>query len=130
MRYFTGDNDRIKLLILLCGEEDVALIKAALGALAILSFLQTNMDDFKDVELDEEDKKKFNEYIEENRIICEKIVEVRRFRFMERARETIDENFRSNHLRKYLNIYVHRLIWNYNFVHSIFYAMLSKPIRN
>ena len=91
MRYFTGENDRIKLFVLLCGEEDIGLIKAALGALAILSFLQTNLEDFKDVELDEEDKKKFNEYIEDNRIVCEKIVEVR-ISLMKRADENIEEN--------------------------------------
>lgn len=77
IKYFTGENDRVKLLVLLCGDEDEVLIKAALGALAILSYLQTNLEEFKDVELDEEDKKKFNEYIEDNRIICEKIVAVR-----------------------------------------------------
>jgi hypothetical protein len=77
MKYFTGENDRIKLLILLCGEEDDLLIKAALGTLAVLSSLQIDLNEFKDVELEEEDRKKLNDYIEENRIICEKIVEVR-----------------------------------------------------
>ncbi len=73
---FTGENDRIKLLILLCGEEDDLLIKAALGTLAILSSLQIDLEDWKDVDLQEEDRKKLNDYIEQNRIICEKIVEV------------------------------------------------------
>ncbi len=64
-------------MILLCGEEDDSLIKAALGTLAVLSSLQIDLNEFKDVELEEEDRKKLNDYIEENRIICEKIVEVR-----------------------------------------------------
>jgi hypothetical protein len=76
MKYFTGENDRIKLLILLCGEEDDLLIKAALGTLAVLSELQIDLKEFKDVELEAEDKKKLDGYIEENRIICNKIVEV------------------------------------------------------
>ncbi len=85
---FTGENDRIKLLILLCGEEDDLLIKAALGTLAVLSSLQMDLNEFKDVELEEEDKKKLNDYIEENRIICEKIVEVGSF-FSQKDRHTI-----------------------------------------
>ncbi|XP_072175845.1 protein unc-45 homolog B-like [Diadema setosum] len=32
-----GDNDRVKLLVLFCGEEDPSLVKAAAGTLAILS---------------------------------------------------------------------------------------------
>ena len=76
MKYFTGENDRIKLLILLCGEEDDLLIKAALGTLAVLSALQIDLDDYKDVELQDEDRKKLNDYIEENKIICAKIIDV------------------------------------------------------
>ncbi|UJR26868.1 hypothetical protein I4U23_008179 [Adineta vaga] len=76
VKLFTGENDRIKLLILLCGEEDDVLVKAALGTLATLSSLQVDLDDFKDVELSDEDRKKLNEYIEDNRIICEKLVNV------------------------------------------------------
>jgi hypothetical protein len=48
-----------------------------LGTLAILSSLQIDLEDYKDVELEDEDKKKLNDYIEDNRIICEKIVDVR-----------------------------------------------------
>ncbi len=77
VKRFTAENDRIKLLVLLCGEEDDLLIKAALGTLAVLSSLQINLEEFKDVDLDEDDKKKLNDYIEENRIICEKLVNVR-----------------------------------------------------
>lgn len=76
VKLFTAENDRIKLLVLLCGEEDEPLLKAALGTLAILSTLQVDLDDFKDVELADEDRKKLNEYIDDNRIICEKIVNV------------------------------------------------------
>jgi hypothetical protein len=47
-----------------------------LGTLAILSSLQIDLEDWKDVDLQEEDRKKLNDYIEQNRIICEKIVEV------------------------------------------------------
>ncbi|CAF3735363.1 unnamed protein product [Adineta steineri] len=80
VKYFTGENDRIKLLVLLCGEEDDdPLIKAALGTIAVLSSLQIDLDDFKDVELQEDDRKKLNEYIEENRIICQKILDVASF---------------------------------------------------
>jgi hypothetical protein len=79
VKRFTAENDRIKLVVLLCGEEDDALIKAALGILAVLSTLQIDLDDYKDVELQEEDRKKFNEYIDDNRIICQKIVDVKSF---------------------------------------------------
>ncbi|CAF0734157.1 unnamed protein product [Adineta ricciae] len=79
VKLFTAENDRIKLMVLLCGEEDEPLVKAALGTLAILSSLQVDLDDFKDVELAEEDRKKLNEYIEDNRIICEKILNVQSF---------------------------------------------------
>ncbi|XP_038051819.1 protein unc-45 homolog B-like isoform X2 [Patiria miniata] len=34
---FLGDNDRVKLLVLYCGEEDEALVKAAAGALACIA---------------------------------------------------------------------------------------------
>ncbi len=79
IKYFTGENDRVKLLVLLCGDEDDLLVKAALGTLAVLSSLQINLEDYKDVDLQDEDRKKLNEYIEDNRIICEKIVNVRFF---------------------------------------------------
>ncbi len=52
--------------------------------MAVLSSLQMDLNEFKDVELEEEDKKKLNDYIEENRIICEKIVEVGSSFFSER----------------------------------------------
>jgi hypothetical protein len=64
-------------LVLLCGDEDDVLIKAALGTLAVLSSLQIDLDDYKDVELEEEDRKKLNDYIEDNRIICTKMLDVR-----------------------------------------------------
>ena len=34
---FHGENDRLKLLFLLCGEEDIALVRAASGAVAMLT---------------------------------------------------------------------------------------------
>lgn len=52
------------------------LVKAALGTLAILTALQIDLNDYKDVELDENDRKKLNDYVEENRIICDKIINV------------------------------------------------------
>lgn len=67
----------MKLLILLCGEEDDILIKAALGTLATLSFLQLDLGGYKLEELPEEDQKKFREYIDDNRIICQKILDVK-----------------------------------------------------
>ncbi|CAF1354600.1 unnamed protein product [Rotaria sordida] len=79
IKYFTDENDRIKLLVLLCGEEDDLLIKAALGTLATLSSLQIDLEDYKDVDLQDDDRKKLNEYIEENRLICEKIVNIKSF---------------------------------------------------
>ncbi|CAF2437829.1 unnamed protein product [Rotaria sp. Silwood2] len=79
VKYFTGENDRIKLLVLLCGEEDDSLIKAALGTLAILSSLQIDLEDYNDVDLQDDDRKKLSEFIEENRNICEKILNVKSF---------------------------------------------------
>ena len=79
MKFFVGENDRIKLLVLLCGEEDELLIIAASGTLAVLSTLQVDLEEIKGVELDPEDRKKFDDLIEENRIICEKIVQVHSF---------------------------------------------------
>ena len=76
MKYFIGENDRIKLLVLLCGEEDEILIKAALGTLAVLSSLQTDLEYVKDLELEAEERKRLNDLIEENRIICGKILNV------------------------------------------------------
>lgn len=70
----------MKLLILLCGEEDDILIKAALGTLATLSFLQLDLGDYKLEELPEDDQKKFREYIDDNRIICQKILDVKSIR--------------------------------------------------
>ena len=34
---FRGDNDRVKLMLLYCGEEDLALVRAASGTLAMLA---------------------------------------------------------------------------------------------
>ena len=79
MKFFVGENDRIKLLVLLCGEEDELLITAASGTLAVLSTLQVDLDEIRGVELDPEDRKRFDDLIEENRIICEKIVQVHSF---------------------------------------------------
>ncbi|CAF1543404.1 unnamed protein product [Rotaria magnacalcarata] len=78
-KHFTGDNDRVKLVVLLCGEEDPLLMKAALATLAILSTSQIDLEEYKDIELDDEDRKKINEYLEENRIICDKIINVKSF---------------------------------------------------
>jgi hypothetical protein len=61
--------------------------------LAILSSLNINLEDYKGVELQEEDKKKLNEYIEDNRIICEKMVDVR-FLLRVRKRSKTFELFR------------------------------------
>ncbi len=77
MKYFIGENDRIKLLVLLCGEEDELLIKAALGTLAVLSSLQVDLEYIKDLNLEDNERQRLNNLIKENRIICEKILEVR-----------------------------------------------------
>ncbi|CAF4885546.1 unnamed protein product, partial [Rotaria magnacalcarata] len=49
-------------------------MKAALATLAILSTSQIDLEEYKNIELDDEDRKKINEYLEENRIICDKII--------------------------------------------------------
>ena len=36
-KLFEGDNDRVKLFTLLCGDEDEKIIRATSGALAVLS---------------------------------------------------------------------------------------------
>jgi hypothetical protein len=77
MKYFTGENDRIKLLVLLCGEEDEQLIKAALGTLAVLSSLQADIEYIKDLNLEEEERHRLNDLMKNYRIICEKILDVR-----------------------------------------------------
>ncbi|CAF1530904.1 unnamed protein product [Rotaria sp. Silwood1] len=79
VKYFTGENDRIKLLVLLCGEEDELLIKAALGTLAVLSSLQADLEYIKDLNLEDEERKRLNDLIHNNRIICEKILDVKSF---------------------------------------------------
>jgi hypothetical protein len=78
VKYFLGENDRIKLLVLLCGggEEDELLIKAALGTLAVLSSLKADLEYIKDLNLEEDERKRLNNFIEENRIICGKILDV------------------------------------------------------
>ncbi|CAF3540047.1 unnamed protein product [Adineta steineri] len=79
MKYFTGENDRIKLLVLLCGDEDELLIKAALGTLAVLSSLQADIEYIKDLNLQDEERQRLNDLMKENRIICEKILDVKSF---------------------------------------------------
>jgi len=44
--------------------------------LSVLSSLQIDLEDYKDVDLQEDDRKKLNDFIEENRIICEKMINV------------------------------------------------------
>jgi hypothetical protein len=73
---FSKENDRIKLLVLLCGEEDELLIKAASGTLAVLSTLQVDIDEIKDADLNDDERKRFNDLIDQNRILCEKILRV------------------------------------------------------
>ena len=53
------------------------MIKAATGTLAILSTIQVDLEEIRSVQLDPEDQKKFDDLIEQHRIICEKIVNVR-----------------------------------------------------
>jgi hypothetical protein len=66
----------VKLLVLLCGGEDELLIKAALGTLAVLSSLQADIECIKDLNLEAEERKRLDDLIKENRIICEKILDV------------------------------------------------------
>jgi hypothetical protein len=122
VKLFTGENDRIKLLVLLCGEEDELLVKAALGTLAILSSLQIDLDEFKDVDLAEEDRKKLNDYVEENRIICDRIVQVGCCR-KKRTVCDIHHSFRCNHSRTCSNICVLRATWNYNFGRCLLFGI-------
>ncbi|CAF0892146.1 unnamed protein product [Didymodactylos carnosus] len=79
IQYFTPENDRIKLLVLFCGEEDEALIKAASGALAILSSLDVDLEQIETFDLEPDERKKLESIIEDNRIICNKILEVTSF---------------------------------------------------
>ena len=74
--FFLGENDRIKLLVLLCGEDDESLIKAASGTLALLSTLDVDLNELKDIELDDDERKRLNKILDENRILCEKILQV------------------------------------------------------
>ena len=76
MKYFVGENDRVKLLVLLTGEEDEALIRAALGTLAVLSSVQADMEHIKELNLEETDRQRLNDLIENHRIICGKILDV------------------------------------------------------
>ena len=78
VKHFTGENDRVKLLVLLCGGDDDLLMKAASGTLAVLSSLQVDLDEIKGVELNPDESKRLNDLLEDNRIICEKIVNVSR----------------------------------------------------
>jgi len=78
VKYFLGENDRIKLLVLLSGEtDDEALVKATLGTLAVLSSLHADIDAIQDLNLDDNDRQRLNEMVKTNREICEKIVDVR-----------------------------------------------------
>jgi hypothetical protein len=67
----------VKLLVLLCGEEDEQLIKAALGTLAVLSSLEADLEYIQDLNLDASERQRLDELVEQNRIICNKIVNVR-----------------------------------------------------
>ncbi|CAF4420224.1 unnamed protein product [Rotaria sp. Silwood2] len=59
IKCFTGENDHIKLL--------------ALETLAVLSSLQADLEYIKDLNLEDEERKRLNNLIQDNRIICEKI---------------------------------------------------------
>lgn len=76
MKKFTSENDRIKLLVLYCGGDDESLIKAALGTLAVLSSLQADLEYVKELNLESEERQRLNDLIKDNRIICEKILNV------------------------------------------------------
>lgn len=66
-------------MVLLCGEDDEPLIKAAEGTLAILSRLEIDLEEIQEDQLDEEEKKRLKTYLDENRTIAEKIVQVKSF---------------------------------------------------
>lgn len=76
MKKFTSENDRIKLLVLYCDGDDESLIKAALGTLAVLSSLQADLEYVKELNLESEERQRLNDLIKDNRIICEKILNV------------------------------------------------------
>ena len=79
MKYFLGENDRVKLLVLFCGnEEDELLIKAALGTLAILSTLHVDVDAVEESDLEASERQRLKEMIDHQRIICEKMLNVSR----------------------------------------------------
>ncbi|CAF2851079.1 unnamed protein product [Rotaria sp. Silwood2] len=59
IKCFTGENDHIKLL--------------ALETLAVLSSLQADLEYIKDLNLEDGERKRLNNLIQDNRIICEKI---------------------------------------------------------
>ncbi len=124
MKYFIGENDRIKLLVLLCGEEDELLIKAALGTLAVLSSLQADLEYIKDLNFEDNERQRLNDLIKENRIICEKILEVCPLAKSIKIIEIFVFSFyRLNHLLKYLNNYVLVIILIYNFEHFILFEI-------
>ncbi|CAF4201620.1 unnamed protein product, partial [Rotaria sp. Silwood2] len=50
-----------------------------LGTLAVLSSLQADLEDIKDLNLEDEERKRLNNLIQDNRIICEKILDVKPF---------------------------------------------------
>ncbi|CAF0902489.1 unnamed protein product, partial [Didymodactylos carnosus] len=79
VKYFTSENDRIKLLVLYCGEEDEALIKASSGALASLSSLNADIEHIQELNLEPDERKRLELLIEDNYIICNKILEVKSF---------------------------------------------------
>ncbi|CAF3365913.1 unnamed protein product [Rotaria socialis] len=79
MKNFTGENDRIKLLVLYCGGDDESLIKAAMGTLAVLSSLQADIEHIKDLNLEAEERQRLNDLIKENRVICNKMLDVKAF---------------------------------------------------
>ncbi|CAF4002723.1 unnamed protein product [Rotaria magnacalcarata] len=79
MKNFTGENDRIKLLVLYCDGDDESLIKAAMGTLAVLSSLQADIEHIKDLNLEAEERQRLNDLIKENRIICGKMLVVKPF---------------------------------------------------
>jgi hypothetical protein len=124
VKYFIGENDRIKLLVLLCGEEDELLIKAALGTLAVLSSLQADLEYIKDLNFEDNERQRLNDLIKENRIICEKILEVCPLAKSIKIIEIFVFSFyRLNHLLKYLNNYVLVIILIYNFEHFILFEI-------
>ena len=123
MKYFLGENDRVKLLVLFCGnEEDELLIKAALGTLAILSSSHVDPDAVEEPDLEASERQRLKEMIDHQRIICEKMLNVSRTQEGNKCHLSS----RSNRFRRSSNVCARVSIQIFNFVRCTSFGILSK----